>query len=493
MGFGLSRTWMKVWMVMGVLFVLTGLSAQEAFASARVHSLKNSLKNSVDDARGESSEFIAMRVEKQAAQGRQLPVGSMADPQSPRLTLEAALDAAQARSATLQAQDAVSRAAREMAVAAGRLPDPVLRMSVDNLPIEGPMRYSLTDDFMTMRSVSLMQTFTRSDKRLARSARYEREAEAAMSMRSMQKARLRTQTARVWFDRYFLEQMQDLLQRQRAEASRVSEALESAYRSGRSSQMDVLAARAAVARIDDRLHEVRAELSNAKAQLQRWIGDSAEQALGVPPKIDRTRLAKDQLAHEIEQHPDIAVMTARERVALAEAEVAKQDKSADWSWSLMVSKRGSQFGDMVSLGVSIPLQWDQARKQDRELSARLQRVEQVRWEREELRREHLFEVQRLLANWRSNLSRLDDYDKTLIPLATERVQAAEAAFRGGKAALATVFEAQRMVTDTRLERLRIEKQAAAWWAELEFLIPDKLDAQASTLNPSNQPAQELQP
>ncbi|MBN0445133.1 TolC family protein, partial [Pseudomonas aeruginosa] len=82
-----------------------------------------------------------------------------------------------------------------MAVSASRLPDPVLRLSVDNLPIEGPMRYSLTDDFMTMRSVSLMQTFTGSEKRQARAARYEREAEAATAMRSMQKARLLAHTA----------------------------------------------------------------------------------------------------------------------------------------------------------------------------------------------------------------------------------------------------------------------------------------------------------
>lgn len=414
------------------------------------------------------------------------------------LTLDAALDAAQARSATLQAQDAATRAAREMAVSAGRLPDPVLRLSVDNLPIEGPMRYSLTDDFMTMRSVSLMQTFTGSEKRQARAARYEREAEAATAMRSMQKARLLAQTAGAWFDRYYQEQMQGLLQRQREEAGRVSEAVESAYRGGRSSQADVLAAHAAVARIDDRLHEVRAGLAAARAQLQRWIGDGAEQALGVPPRIDQTRLAEHQLGHEIDQHPDIAVMNARERMALADAEVARQDKSADWSWSLMYSKRGSRFGDMVSLGVSIPLQWDQARKQDRELSARLQKAEQIRLEREEMRREHLFEVQRLLANWRGNLTRLTDYDKTLIPLATERVQAMEAAFRGDKAPLAAVIEAQRMVTDTRLERLRIEKQTAAWWAELEYLIPQEQAGQAplpdpwpKTLpSPSNQPAQE---
>lgn len=412
---------------------------------------------------------------------------------SSRLTLEAALDAAQARSATLQAQDAASRAAREMAVAAGRLPDPVLRLSVDNLPIEGPMRYSLTDDFMTMRSVSLMQTFTGSEKRQARSARYEREAEAVSSMHSMQKARLSAQTARAWFERYFQEKMLALLQRQREEAKRVGEAVESAYRGGRSSQADVLAAHTAVARIDDRMHAARADLANAQALLRRWVGEVAIQPLGSPPAIHRTRLSGHLLPQQIDLHPDIAVMNARERIALAEADVAKQNKSADWSWSLMVSKRGSQFGDMVSLGVSIPLQWDQARKQDRELSASLQRVEQLRLEREEMRREHLFEVQRLLANWRSNLTRLDDYDKTLIPLATERVHATESAFRGGKANLASVLEAQRMVTDTRLERLRIEQQTAAWWAELEFLIPEDLPTQVPPPSSSKHSAQEPKP
>lgn len=427
-----------------------------------------------------------------AAAALALFVSSHAAGQTPSsiLTLNAALDAAQARSPTLQAQDAASRSAREMAVSAGRLPDPVLRLSVDNLPIEGPMRYSLTDDFMTMRSVSLMQTFPDSEKRQARSARLEREAEAAASLRSMERARLLTQTARAWFDRHFQEQILALLQRQREETRQVSDATESAYRGGRSSQADVLAAHAALARIDDRLHAVRAELDSARAYLRRWVGDAAAQPLGPPPGIDSSRLTGHRLSHEIDQHPDIAVMNARERVALAEAEVARQDKNADWSWSLMYSKRGSRFSDMVSLGVSIPLQWDQARKQDRDLSARLQRVEQLRLEREEMRREHLFEVQHLLANWRGNLARLADYDQTLIPLATERVAAMEAAFGGGKAPLAAVLEARRLVTDTRLERLRIEKQTAAWWAELEFLIPQDLAAQAAPANPSSPHAQE---
>lgn len=413
--------------------------------------------------------------------------------EQPSLTLQTALDAAQARSATLQAQHAAARAAREMAVASGRLPDPVLRLSIDNLPIEGSERYSLSDEPMTMRSVGLGQTFTGSDKRQARSARYEREADAALATRTTLLTRLRTQTARAWFERHFLEQMLEQLQHQRDETVSVSAGVESAYRGGRSALADVLAARAAIARIDDRLHELHADLASAKALLQRWVGDAASKPLGAPPRIDSTPLTERSLAHEIDQHPDITLMNAREHVALAAAEVAKQEKSADWSWSVMYSKRGSMFGDMVSLGVSIPLQWDQARRQDRELAARLEQVEQVRHEREEMRREHLFELQRLLVNWRSSLTRLEDYDKTLIPLATERVEATIAAFRGGKASLAAVLEARRMVTDTTLERLRIEKQAAAWWADLAFLMPEDLPAHAAPLTPSSHSTREQTP
>lgn len=396
-----------------------------------------------------------------------------AQPPAPGLTLDMALDAAQTRSASLLAQEAATRASREMAVAAGRLPDPELRLSVSNLPIEGPMRYSLTDDFMTMRSVEWMQTHVSPGKRQARSLRFTREAELASATRDLQAAQLRTQTALAWFERHFQEQAIQLLQSQREETLAWVEAVQAGYRSGRNEQADVLMARSAVARLDDQLRESAVELANARALLQRWVGEAAARPLGPPPRTDRTGLAEHPSAQGVDRHPDIAVMDARERVALAEADMARQEKNADWSWSLMYSKRGRQFGDMVSVGVSVPLQWDRARRQDRELAARLAQVEQVQAEREETRREHLAAIQRLLASWRGNLARLDGHDQTLIPLAAERVQSLVAAFRGGKASLAQVLEARRMLTETRLERLRIERQTAAWWAELEFLIPQE--------------------
>lgn len=386
------------------------------------------------------------------------------------LTLQAALRAAEERSYALVAQDAAARSAREMAVAAARLPDPMLQLSVENLPVDGPMRFSLTDDFMTMRSVGLSQTFTRADKRRAQAARLEREADTAQAARAMQLAELRRGTALAWFDRYFQEQMVTLLSKQRDEAALQIEAAEAAYRAGRGAQADVFTTRSSVALIEDRIRAAQAREANAVTAMRRWVGERAGAPLGEAPSISDTRLAAHRLEHQLDRHPDIALMTSKEAVALAAAEVARQEKRADWSVSLMYSQRGEAFSNMVSVAVSVPLQWDQKNRQDRELAAQLAKVEQARAEREEMTRAHLSETERWLATWRSNLARLADYDATLVPLAAERTRAALAAYRGGSSALAEVLEARRMEIDTRIERVRIEMETAALWVELEYLI-----------------------
>ncbi|MDP2020458.1 MAG: hypothetical protein Q8L16_06150, partial [Hydrogenophaga sp.] len=75
------------------------------------------------------------------------------------LVLAAAVQAALARSQALSAQDAAARSAREAAVAAGQRPDPVLRFSLNSLPIEGDNRFSTSAEPMTSKAVSLMQAF----------------------------------------------------------------------------------------------------------------------------------------------------------------------------------------------------------------------------------------------------------------------------------------------------------------------------------------------
>ncbi|WP_310733016.1 TolC family protein [Azohydromonas australica] len=388
------------------------------------------------------------------------------------LTLERALHAAQERSQALVAQDAAAAAARDMGVAARQLPDPMLSVNVTNLPVDGPDRFSLTRDFMTMRSIGVMQTISARDKRQARAERYEREADVAREARALQLTELRRATAQAWLERCYRQRMVELLQTQRDEARLQIEAADAAYRAGRGPQADVFMARSAVAQIEDRLQQAESAVANATADLARWVGaDLARQPLAGSPAIMRLQLQDHALEGALESHPELAVMAAKEAVARAQAEMARQDKRPDWNVELMYSQRGPAYSNMVSLGVSVPLLWNQKNLQEREVAARLAMVEQMRAEREEMRRAHLAEVRRWQQSWRSNLQRLALYDASLMLLAAERTRAALAAYRGGTGPLAAVLDARRMDIDTRMERLNLEMDTAALWARLEYLLP----------------------
>ena len=388
-----------------------------------------------------------------------------------QLTLDQALRLAQDRSLLLVAQDVGAAAAREMAIAAGQLPDPTLKAGINNLPIDGPDRFSLTRDFMTMRSVGVVQEFTRDEKRKARSARFDREAEAAEAGRTVALASLRRDTAMAWLDRHYQERMRDLLRVQRAETALQVEAADAAYRGGRGSQADVFAARSAVALVDDRLRQADRQIATARTRLARWVGDAADQTLGAPPDLAAVQLDAASLEARLEHHPQILLMARQEAIARAEVDIAQSNKRADWSVELMVSQRGSAYSNMVSLNVSVPLQWDQKNRQDREVSARLSMAEQLRAQREEATRELVAETRNWLHQWQSNRDRLAQYDGSLVPLANERARAAIAAYRGGGGMLAAVLEARRMEIETRMERLRLGMESASLWAQLEYLIP----------------------
>lgn len=378
---------------------------------------------------------------------------------------------AQTRSRQLPAHEASAEAAREMAVAAGRLPDPVLKLALTNLPIDGPDRFSVTRDFMTMRSVGVAQEFTRSGKRGARSARYLSEADLAQARRVEALADLQRETALAWLEVFHRERLLELMRDQRAEAQLQIDAADAVYRGGRGSQVEAIGSRAALAAIDDRLLVLERDVAIARTRLARWVGDAAERKLAARPDLDRLPLDADQLQAVLVRHPRVAGFSSGEALAQAELDVARSEKTADWSSEVMLSQRGPAYSTMITINFSIPLHLDATNRQDREIAARSALVRRASDEREEALREITAVTRAAIQAWRANQARLAHYDATLLALAAERVRAAEAAYRGGTEPLRGVLEARRLEIDVRLERLRIELESADLWARLAYLVP----------------------
>ena len=388
------------------------------------------------------------------------------------LTLAEAQRRAVERSLQVVAQDAAVTASRHMAVAAAQLPDPMLRAGIDNLPVTGPDKFSLGNDFMTMRRIGVMQELTRGEKRRLRSERFTLEAEKSLAEKTGTIAQIQRDTALAWLDRYYAEQMRVVLDQMVQDTQALIGAAEAAYRGGRGSQADVLTARAALIGLEDRRSQLDRQLRTAKIALARWIGPEAERALqGPPPDFGILSLDIARLDEELQHHPVLGALA--QQVALAETEVrlARTATQPDWSVELAYQQRGPSFSNMVSIGVSIPLPIAPAERQDRDVAAKLAMAEQARAQFDDALRMHTAEVRAMIAEWETGRDRLRRIETELMSLAAQRSDAALAAYRGNTGTLSAVLEARRNESDTRVQALQLAADTARVWAQLNFLVP----------------------
>ena len=363
------------------------------------------------------------------------------------------------------------RSSREMAVAAGQLPDPVLKAGIDNLPVTGEDRFSTTRDFMTMRRIGVMQELTRGEKRELRAQRFDREAEKSVAEKAAATASIERGTALAWLDRYYAEAMLKVVAEQIEQVKGEIAAAEAVYRGGRGSQADVIGAHSTLAALEDKASEMRRRALVAKTNLARWIGEGADAPLATLPAMESVRLNEATLDQDLAHHPDIAVMAKQEEIATAEARIAQASRTPDWTVEFAYQQRGPMFSNMVSVGVSVPLPWDRGNRQDREIASKLAMADRMRAEREEMLRAHAGEVRGMLAEWQNGRERLSRYGKDLLPLAAERSKAALAGYQGGKTGISDLLLARRNETDMRMQAVQLEMDTARLWAQLNFLIP----------------------
>jgi outer membrane protein TolC len=403
------------------------------------------------------------------------------------LSLARAQQLALERSRALPAKDASIAATRELATAAGRLPDPVLRAGIDNLPVSGAERFNIGSDFMTMRRIGVMQELTASDKRRLRTSQLEQTADKAMAEKEAEIARIEQETALAWLELYFAKQVAELGRQQLVQAQLDLAAAAAAYRSGKGSQGEVFAARGRIGAAQDQLSQFDVRVKSARSMLWRWAGPDADVAMATLPDIDRVRLDPDALDSQLAHHPEIAVLDREARIARTEVELAAANRHPDWSVEVALQQRGQGYSSMLSVGVSVPLQWNRNNRQDRELAARILRVDQVRDEREERLRAHAAEVRVMLDEWRSGRERIARYKRELVPLATDQSAAVLAAYRGGKGGLAEVLAARRDELEVRLRALQLEAETARRWAQLNFLYPSGRSMPATMNSPEARP------
>ncbi|UUZ54116.1 TolC family protein [Massilia sp. H-1] len=135
--------------------------------------------------------------------------------------------------------------------------------------------------------------------------------------------------------------------------------------------------------------------------------------------LDRIPFDSGTLDGHLVHHPQLVVMDRRVDAALAAVRSAEASRKADWSVELAFQQRGPAFSNMVSVGVSVPLQWDRRNRQDRDVAAKVALADQARADREEAQRTHVAETRVMIEEWDNGQERIGRFERELLPLAAK--------------------------------------------------------------------------
>lgn len=390
--------------------------------------------------------------------------------QSAPLSFAEAMRLAEQNAPTLTAQNARLNAARHAVIPAGELPDPKLVVGLDNLPVTGPDRFSLTSDFMTMQRIGVMQEIPNRDKRSARTAVAQSNIARIDAERNVERLKVRRETALAWISRYTVERKLALFDALYRENHLLAEAVRSRVASGSGLALDTILPRQEAVILDERHDQLERERDDAQAALIRWIGPAgAEPLTGVAPVWPITPAT---FLHRLHQHPELAVFAPERRQAEAQVRETEATKKPDWAVELAYQRRAPDYSDMASVQVSFDLPVFAGRRQDPLIAARRAELMRIDAEEEAALREHTQALATDLAAYRQLDRAALRQRERLVPLAREKVALALAAYRNNQTELATVIAARSEWIDARLKTIDLEGQRTLTAARLYYAYED---------------------
>jgi cobalt-zinc-cadmium efflux system outer membrane protein len=388
-----------------------------------------------------------------------LPTVALA--QGPVLTLDNALQTAQANNPEL----AVARWGIDIAEGerrqAGVLPNPELSWEVED-----------TRNGSQTTTVSVSQMFELGGKRGARLGVAGRDSELAGLELERQGNALRAEVIGAFEAAVQAQEGLQLAEQSLRLSERALHVVQGRVKAGSASPVE--ATRAQV-----QLSEVRLELGRAEQALTVAYQQLAA-ATGAPV-ADFSRVesvgneepsvpSRTQLLERLEQTPDMRLARTQIDQTDAALNLARTQRIPDLTVSV-----GSQYSEtdrervnVVGLSLPIPL-FD--RNQGNILAA-ARRADQARDQRNGAELRLRSEVIQALAQWSTAAQEVQDFDRSILPSAQQAVDAATRGFERGKFAFLDVLDAQRTLVAARLQYLQAQAQRSEARVRLERIFGD---------------------
>lgn len=360
-----------------------------------------------------------------------------------------------------------SLALDDRAVADTQLPDPKLKLSATNFPVD---TFRFGQEPMTQAQVGLQQSFPRGKTLHYRGERRKAEAEAQRALQKLQEIQIALDTKTTWLELYYWRGAQGKVSESRQAVRELSDIARSIFSTGRRSAQDVLRADLELTILDDRLVEVERQIDINRANLARLIGpdESLRPLAKILPSYTKLRdraALREQLVH----HPSVDAIDSEINARRSDIDIARQQYRPGFTLNGGYGARGGSRPDFATVGVTFDIPIFTGKKQDRNVSA----ARRDRSSAEMTRKARLLELDRQLAGAYADQARLEQritlYEKSVLLRANETTQATLTAYQNDLSDFAELVRARLAELDTELTLLRLRIDRAQVMARLDYL------------------------
>ncbi len=402
------------------------------------------------------------------------------------LTLDEAITLAIDTDPWLTGSQYTQQALTDEATAVATLPDPRMSLMAGNFPVD---TFDLNQEAMTQLSVGISQMFPRGDSLSLAQQQKQQLAEQHPLLRLDRRAKVGATVSQLWLEVFKAQESIRLIEQDRALFEQLVDAAKAGYSSalGRARQQDVIRAQLELIRLEDRLTMLRQQQQAAQKRLTEWIGAPATvplapvlptQSLSRPLSVPTIKQASEHTRYEwIRHHPALRALDQRIDATQTGVDLAKQKYKPEWGLTAQYGYRdsdpmGRDRADLFSVGVTFDLPLFTGNRQDKEVSAAVNRTEAIKTEKYLLGRRLMAELETASVQ----LARLDErqalYTDQLLPQMAEQAEASLSAYNNDDGDFAEAVRARIAELNTKIDALAIAVDRQKTIAQINYLLAE---------------------
>jgi len=404
----------------------------------------------------------------QAGYGQGLPLGAH---------LEGLLNAARESNPEFAGMRYEADAAAERVLPAGALPDPKFSMELRDITRMGERNPTLLPGRVGSTRYIFTQELPWFGKRDLKRAAAALQAEAAQGRVAGTWNELASKIKTAYAQLYYLDQNERLTREILDLMARLEKVAQARYASGLAAQQDVIRAQLEQTAMRSELITLDAERRQLHAKMNALTGRPSGEMLATPERI-RPLPAPEILRFDVlEQrarasNPLLRTEESQIRAAEKNRELAYKNRYPDFAVGVSPIQSGKSVREWeLMVEVSIPLQQDTRRAQEREAQAML---DAARSRREVATNQVLADLYENTAGLEAARRTLALTMESLLPQSELTFRSALAGYESGKVDFATLLDAQRQIRQAKLNQVKAGVSAQMRLADIERIVGEEL-------------------